>query len=322
MRNEKRLFFKGFNGFTRASDELEYKEAWDSAYYWWWRFMRLSPVFWFANQTGHTPVLPEMAKAFRQVGNLEQNFVVWWRETGRFLFSEAKRPAKVQKLDLDTLQEHEFREGALLLEIPLSIRKETIIKQVKLLLEEVHEGRSLDLAATSTAKLKLHTKRYRLRTLETEYWVLLYKILFPEASIWQIGDRLRIAPQLRVRGVERGANERMFANMNSLVGRYLYKARFTLANVELGIFPNADEADLDDELMPFGDELHADYAKAIEGDGKSLSGWREWLMANEWPELKKLIIRKNRLDDAMRIPDSIASRRFLEFVAGRTNDIS
>lgn len=322
MRNEKRLFFKGFNGFTRASDELEYKEAWDSAYYWWWRFMRLSPVFWFANQTGHMPVLPEMVEAFRQVGNLDQNFVVWWRETGRFLFSEAKRPAKVQKLDLDTLQEHEFCEGALLLEIPLSIRKETIIKQVRLLLEDVHEGRSLDLAATSTAQLKLHTKRYRLRTLETEYWVLLYKILFPEASIWQIGDRLRIAPQLRVRGVERGANERMFANMNSLVGRYLYKARFTLGNVELGIFPNADDPNLDEDLMPFGAGLHAQYAQATKSDGKSLSAWQEWLMANEWPELKRLIVRKNRLADSMRMPDSVASKRFSDFVAGRTDEIS
>lgn len=283
--------------------------------------MRLSPVFWFANQTGHMPVLPEMAKAFRQVGNLEQNFVVWWRETGRFLFSEAKRPAKVQKLDLDTLQEHEFREGALLLEIPLSIRKETIIKQVKQLLEEVHEGRSLDLVATSTAQLKLHTKRYRLRTLETEYWVLLYKILFPEASIWQIGDRLRIAPQLRVRGADRKASVRMFANMNSLGGRYLYKARFTLANVELGIFPNADDPMLDDELMPFGEDLHHEYAVAIEGDGNGLSAWQQWLMENEWPELKKLIIRKNRLDEAMRIPDSVASKRFPDFVAGRTNEI-
>lgn len=284
--------------------------------------MRLSPVFWFANQTGHMPVLPEMVEAFRQVGNLDQNFVVWWRETGRFLFSEAKRPAKVQKLDLDTLQEHEFCEGALLLEIPLSIRKETIIKQVRLLLEDVHEGRSLDLAATSTAQLKLHTKRYRLRTLETEYWVLLYKILFPEASIWQIGDRLRIAPQLRVRGVERGANERMFANMNSLVGRYLYKARFTLGNVELGIFPNADDPNLDEDLMPFGAGLHAQYAQATKSDGKSLSAWQEWLMANEWPELKRLIVRKNRLADSMRMPDSVASKRFSDFVAGRTDEIS
>lgn len=258
--------------------------------------MRLSPVFWFASHTGHVPVHPDMAKAFRQVGNLEQNFIVWWRETGRFLFAEAKRPAKVERLELESLQEHTFREGALLLEIPLSIRKETIIKQVKRLLADAHEGRSLDLAATSTAPLKLHTKRYRLRTLEIEYWVLLYKILFPEASIWQIGDRLRIAPQLRVRGVERGSNERMYANMNSLVGRYLYKARFTLGNVELGIFPNADEADLDDDLMPFGAKLQAQYANAIEGDGRSPSAWQEWLKANEWPDLKKLIVRKNRLD--------------------------
>lgn len=284
--------------------------------------MRLSPVFWFARQTGHMPVQPEMAETFRLVGDLDQNFIVWWRETGRFLFSEAKRPARVKKLDLDTLGEHTFRDGALLLEIPLSIRKETIIKQIKLMLAAVHEGRDLDLAATSTAKLKLHTKRYRLRTIETEYWVLLYKTLFPEASIWQIGDRLRIAPQLRVRGVERGANERMFANMNSLVGRYLYKARYTLANVELGIFPKADDPNQADGLMPFGAELHGEYLEATEGEGKQLSAWQLWLMETEWPDLKKLIVRKNRLADSMRMPDSVASKRFPDFVAGRTDEIA
>lgn len=320
MRNENRKFFKGFDGFARATDELEYEEARGSVYYWWWRFMRLSPVFWFASQTGHMPVQPQMAETFKQIGNLERSFIAWWRETGRFLFAEAKRPARVQKLDLDTLQEHEFRDGALLLEIPLSIRKETIIKQVKRLLAEEHEGRELDLAATSTAKLKLHTKRYRLRTLEIEYWVLLYKMLYPEVAIWQIGDRLRIARQLRVRGVERGANERVFANMNSLTGRYLYKARFTLANVERGIFPNAEPQD-NEILMPFGEKLQEEYIAATEGvDGES-SAWHKWLVEGEWPELRTRIIMKNNLVDVIRLPDSITAKRFPDFVAGRTNDI-
>lgn len=320
MRDKKRLFFKGFEGFTRATDELEFAEARDSVYYWWWRFMRLSPVFWFARQTGHMPAQPQMAETFSLIGNLERSFMFWWEEKGRFLFAEAKRPAKVQKLDLDTLHEHEFRDGALILEIPLSIRKETIIKNVKRLLAEEHEGRALDLAATSSAKLKLHTKRYRLRTLEIEYWVLLYKMLYPEVAIWQIGDRLRIARQLRVRGVERGANERAFANMNSLTGRYLYKARFTLANVERGIFPNAEPQD-DEILMPFGEKLQEEYIAATEGIDGEPSAWHEWLKEVEWPELRRRIIQKNNLVDVIRFPDSITAKRFPDFVAGRTDVI-
>ena len=282
--------------------------------------MRLSPVFWFASQTGHTPVQPQTAETFKRIGNLDQNFVVWWRETGRYLFAEAKRPAKVERLELETLQEHSFREDALILEIPMSIRKETILKQVKKLLAEVHEGRNLNLAATSTAKLRLHTKRYRLRTLEIEYFVLLYKTLYPEIAIWQIGDRLRIAPQLRVRGVERGANERMFANMNSLAGRYLYKARFTLANVEQGIFPNAEPPEVE-MVMPFGEQLHAEYLAAIQDDGDKLSPWRKWLIEMEWPGLRSLIIGKNNLSDVVRLPDSITAKRFPDFVAGKTDVI-
>lgn len=282
--------------------------------------MRLSPVFWFASHSGYMPIHPPTAETFKRIGNLDQNFIVWWRETGRYLFAEAKRPAKVERLELDTLQEHSFREDALLLEIPLTIRKETIIKQVKKLLAELHEGRNLNLAATSTAKLGLHTKRYRLRTLEIESLVLLYKMLFPEIAIWQIGDRLRIAPQLRVRGVERGANERMFANMNSLIGRYLYKARFTLANVEQGIFPNAEPPEVEVE-MPFGERLHKEYLAATQEDGDKQSPWHKWLMEMEWSGLKSLIIGKNNLSDVIRLPDSITAKRFPDFVAGKTDVI-
>lgn len=318
MNSNKQPFFKGLPGFTRATDEIEAVDARESIYYWWWRFMRLSPVFWFARQTGHQPTHPAIAETFNRVGDLSAPFYTWWRETGRYVFAEAKRPAKVTQLELDTLQEHRFNTNALLLEIPLSIRKETIIKQVKRLLEEAHDGRSLNLAATSTATLRLHTKRYRLKTLETEYWVLLYKTLYPDIAIWQVGDRLRIAPQQRVRGVERGANERAFANMNSLTGRYLYKARFTLANVELGIFPNASDPKLD-AALPFGPDLHKEYlsATALNADNHSL--WQQWLFDELWPELKTRIITKNNLRDAVSLPDSVTAKRFPDFVSGKTD---
>lgn len=283
--------------------------------------MRLSPVFWFAKHSGHLPTNPQVAETFQQIGDLEAPFHIWWRNTGRYLFAEAKRPAKVERLELDTLHDHPFRDGALLLEIPLSIRKETILKQIKKLLSDEHEGRYLDLAATSTAPLKLHTKRYQLRTLENEYWVLLYKMLYPDIAIWQIGDRLRIAPHLRVRGVERGANERAFANMNSLTGRYLYKARFTLANVECGLFPNAEDPKRNDE-MPFGKKLHQDYLDATELNDENSSSWQKWLIETQWDELKSLIVRKNRLIDAVRMPDSITAKRFPDFVAGKTDLIT
>lgn len=280
--------------------------------------MRLSPVFWFAKHSGHLPTNPQVADTYQRIGDLDAPFRIWWRDTGRYLFAEAERPAKVQRLELDTLHEHQFREGALLLEIPLSIRKETILKQIKRLLAEDHAGRALDLAATSTAPLKLHTKRYQLRTLEIEYWVLLYKMLYPDIAIWQIGDRLRIAPHLRVRGAQRHGNERVFANMNSLTGRYLYKARFTLANVERGSFPNAEDPQLDDQ-MPFGKKWHKAYLAATSLNSEVPSAWQQWLVESQLDDLKTLIVRKNRLSDAIRMPDSVTARKFPDFVAGKTD---
>ena len=57
-------FFKGILGFTRADDEVLAKEADASIYRWWWEFMRLSPVFWYARTRGIEPVDPKIVIFF------------------------------------------------------------------------------------------------------------------------------------------------------------------------------------------------------------------------------------------------------------------
>jgi hypothetical protein len=324
MATTKRPVYKGLQGFTRQSDVLLARDAAESVYYWWWAFMRLSPVFWYARQTGLPIKHREMSKTYALAGDLHHSdFNKWWRDTGCNVFVEAKRPASVQSLLLDDLQQHEFLENGLLLEIPLTIRKETIIAQVKRILNQHHSGRGLDLAATTTARLRLHTKRYRLRTLEAEYWVLLYRLLYGDIATWRIGDRLQVSPSLKVRGAERivfsqGSNP--FNKLHSLTGRYLYKARHTIVHVQQGRFPDASK--VEPVVAPFGKRFDAAFVAATKIRDKEPSDWQKWLHAEYHSSLVARIARSNRIDSAIRLPGSKLKQRLPAFISGKSDELN
>lgn len=317
---EKSPFFKGIQGFTREDEELLAKDAEESVYRWWWEFLRLSPVLWYARKTGLMPIDADMAKVVRFSGDLEDgSFYRWWNKTGKSLFAEARRPSKVTKLDLLNFQSHQFKDKAIYLEIPLTIRKETILKQVKGYLDLHHDGRGLDLAKTSEATFKLHTKRFRLRVLETSYWVLLYRLLYSDIPVWCIGDRLQIAPQHKVRLQDRMTYPKPFDILNSLTGRYLYKARYMLLNAEQNSFPNTAQYISDENSKPFGNEYHADFLASTVGNADKVSEWQNWLNEEYASALKFEIIRRNHLDDVVKLPDTKTRRRLPDFISGKSD---
>lgn len=325
MNSNERLFFKGLPSYSRANDRLEAHDAEASVYGWWWRFLRLSPVIWFAQSRNVLPKDKQIAQVVRDFGDLNgRSFNAWWSASGRQLFSEAVRPSKVTALDLDQLQGHPFSREKLYLEIPLTIRKQTILKQIKDMLNEHHEGRELNLAATSTAEYALYTKRFRLRVLETEYWVLLYRLLYPEITVWRIGDRLQLAPSLKVRGVENRAHygrNTPLSKLNSLTGRYLYKARFTLLNAERAMFPNNAALELGDRHQPFGIKLQTEYRRATESVDGELSEWHQWLKTQFQTELRMKVQELNHIVSfASMSPKEF--ERIKRFVAGKSDLIA
>ena len=94
MNTHIRPFFKGLPAFVAPTDEMEVSEARDSVYYWWWAFARLSPVLWYANQTGLKPVDPAIAKVADGLGDVwrERSFGLWWKKRGSKVFAETRRP--------------------------------------------------------------------------------------------------------------------------------------------------------------------------------------------------------------------------------------
>jgi hypothetical protein len=327
MSRTNRPFFKGLPTFVAATDEMEVSKARDSVYYWWWAFARLSPVLWYSNHAGIKPIDPAIAKVADGLGDVWRNgsFGVWWKTRGSKVFAETKRPAKVQPLDLNLLHEHPFDAEKLYLEVPLNIRQQTIVSQFKKMLAEAHEGRGLNLAAHSTAEMALFTKRYRLPTLKREYWVLLYRLLYPNIEIWRIGDRLQVAPEHDVVSAAGSRQIKAKHALNSLTGRYYYKARFTVLNMERDSFPNYASVEVSSRKQPFGAAHQIAFRAATEdADDGSLCTWSQWLRQQYLDDLKHEVIERNDRKYSLRYnirrPESNARHRIDAYIAG-TSDL-
>ena len=319
MERQKLRFYKGLRGFTRSDDEALARDIEGTIYWWWWNYLRLSPAFWFAKETGYPIIDPQMAKTYELAGDLRNsNFRQWWDQTGKIVFAEVKRPPKVLALNLDALHEHPFKENALYLEVPLTIRKETILKKIKEELNKVHEGRELDVTKTANAPFKLHTKRYRPRIIELEYWVFLYRSLYSEIPMWRIGDRLQIAPNLKLRGVEWELAKSKFNQLASMTGRYHYKAKYLLANAEQMSFPNTKKISTEN-LKPFGRKHHNDFILATSTKDKDSSPWKQWLRNEFETDLKYEVARRNRVVEELKLPGSKVRLKMRDFIAGKTD---
>lgn len=294
-----------------------------SAYYWWWKYLQLSPVFWYASNSGLPPSDPQAALTFAQAGDLTQDsFRRWWQATGRLLMEEAQRPAKVRLVDEQNLGEFVFYPTgkSIVIEVPLTITQQTIVSQFRNILREHHEGRALDVLASSQARWRLHSKRMAPAALERGYWILLYRLLYPNIAVWRIGDRLKAAPGLNVRDVERWRFSRQTSpveRMQSTVGRFLYKAQRMVLHAEHGSFPNATK--IEPIQYPFGKPHHEAYLAATTADTDADSPWRAWLRENYQNELESRIRMKNMLRSGLARTEPRFMELWPKFVAGETD---
>ena len=165
----------------------------DSLYYWWWRFLKESPEY-LAAQFGQVAKEP-WASVARDFGNPRADFETWWYRTGRMLFAEQTSVPRVRVLEEREQVSHELSNRSLFVEIPLTIKRTTILRQLNRLLDANHPGSSLRVYSHSTARRGLYPhQRIRLTTFPVllDVWEA-FKSL-PERPAWQIGEDLRLSP--------------------------------------------------------------------------------------------------------------------------------
>ena len=130
-----RRFFKGMpSTWGRDVDrETEAQAAQDSFYYWWWAFLAESVDYRRAVTGRKEEPYASLAADF---GRLGSDFEVWWFERGREIFAEPVAVPRVRRLEHEEVANYEGINPKLVIEIPLAIRRQTILRQVNKLLDQ------------------------------------------------------------------------------------------------------------------------------------------------------------------------------------------
>lgn len=231
--------FKGMQRQRWAEDTdraAELAAARGSFYYWWWAFLRESQDFRKA-LTGKKD--EPYATIARDFGRLGDSFETWWLQRGRDLFAEKVAIPRVRCLEHGIVVNLEQINPKLVVELPLTIRRATILRQVNRLLEQYHQGPRLKVLAHSSAQRKLYAKsRMRLATLALLHAVWVKRKENPQLPWWEIGERVGVSPVFKVGDGDEAAEVNYKRRcMTLVVQRYHRKAAALVAFAAKGDFP-------------------------------------------------------------------------------------
>ena len=129
----------------------------------------------------------------------------------------------------------------LILDIPLGLRRVTILEQINKLLDEHHEGRDLDVWAQSTAKVKLHKSKLQEKTLPILVNVAEILHKQPDILLYELAEVAGLAEIHLGRSVQQELTKREEHQRREMAAsRYKDQATRLIANAARGLFPCLD----------------------------------------------------------------------------------
>lgn len=219
-----------------ADENAELAQARNSPYYWWWAFLRESRDYRRALSGRTEEPFSGMARDF---GRLGDNFDYWWLRTGREIFAEQMALPRVRMLEHGVTVNLDQINRKLVLELPLTIRRATILRQINRLLDNHHQGAKLRVMKHGSAKRKLYAQsRMRLPTLKVLHDVWTARKNFPQMPWWEIGETLGVSRAFDTKPTD-SAEERAYKHrcMTLVVQRHFRKATALIEFAARGDFP-------------------------------------------------------------------------------------
>lgn len=210
MKDQELGFFKEIPGGLRRRFpvNMESEKAKETLYYQWYRCLNASKEYLECcslEGKGH-----ELAATYALFGDITTPWTSWWLKIGRKLFSERRQYPKVRAIDqeeaLNKLNVDE--QNFLILDVPLNLRRVTILKQINELLDKHHLGKDLNVKAQSSALIQLETSKLQHKTvpLLVDVAKLLYRN--PDISLYQLAQRAKLAEHHLGRSVSESLSER------------------------------------------------------------------------------------------------------------------
>ena len=219
------------------TDEIRRARA---SWYWvWFECLRLSEEYRHCCANNGKGRLRHMYMDFGDV--TKQPFALWWQRTGRYLFAQRKPLPKVEcYTHLNELTEIVSLRGKLMLEVPLNVRKSTVVRQINRFLKEAYEGRDVIPREQSVARRNLVKSKLRIATAKRILDLYDLRKRKPDLTLWQLGEAAGLELDLQARTIKDVAmttqDERI--RMTIAVSRYLKQARNLIWNATEGVFPS------------------------------------------------------------------------------------
>jgi hypothetical protein len=219
------------------SDEL--RSARNTWYALWYRSLKLSEEYKHCCINNGKGRLKSLYGDFGDV--VDMRFDQWWQRIGRYLFAERKAIPIVQYYThRRELEEITNLRDKVLIEVPLTIRKSTVVRQINKILKAAYEGRDVVPREQSTARRKLAKSKLRKETVSKMLDIYELRIRKPELTLWQLGERAGIELDLMARSTdgEQMTLQQERIRMGIAVSRYLKQARNLIWNATEGTFPS------------------------------------------------------------------------------------
>ena len=222
----------------RLPFQEELDKARHSYGYWWFRCLQASDDYLACCRAEGTGKLSEMYADFGNVDGV--SFSTWWIKRGRKLFAEEAPPRDVHQIaDEDALNKLRIRDDRIIVEIPLQMRKITVIRKINKLLKQAHGTKPVDIWAESSARRQRIKSKVRMTTVELLLKLHSLRQRYPDMTLHELGKRAGVELDLMARTTEgetiTDAMEKR--RMTIAVSRYLKQAQHLIDNAALGIFP-------------------------------------------------------------------------------------
>ena len=171
---------------NELSDEI--RKARSSWYALWYKTLQQSEEYKHCCRMNGKGRLKVLYEDFGDV--IDTRFENWWQRTGRHLFAERRSIPKVEsythRRELDDIGNLRDK---IIIEVPLTIRKSTAVRQINKIIKEAYEDRVIIPRNQSTAKRKLAKSKIRKDTVKQMLELTALRSKHPDLTLWQLGEK-------------------------------------------------------------------------------------------------------------------------------------
>lgn len=255
--NNQTIVVKTAGGLLRMRKDDRLDLPADFEYKRWFRCLKISQVYTEFSRVVVSGKRPEnidvdegIKRTYLNFGDVRRlTFEGWWLDRGYELFSLTQPLKKVKALtvesELDTLS---LNDSKLVLEIPLSVTRQTVMRQIGKLVKEAYAVRSpINIFADAPVRVKRQKNKIRMNHVDFLLDVLEASVNHKDLSLLEIGEMTGVEIDLYAktdsREIDLGDTAFERRRKQQAVSRCINRAERLVDNAIRGVFPSFNKVE-------------------------------------------------------------------------------